>query len=145
MILLDSNLLLYATMSSFEQHPRAKIWLDRTLRESARVGLPWATALGYVRLASNPRVFVRPLSVTSAWGAVSTWFDQPSVFVPEAGEQHRRVLGAWMGTIVTNAKAVPDAHLAALAVEHGLVLFSADRDFAKFPGLRWRNPLDDAT
>jgi uncharacterized protein len=143
MILLDSNILLYATFDWFPEHVRAKAWLDDTLSDAMHVGLPWATSLSFARIASNPRVFQAPLSVGRAWKQVEFWLAQKNVFVPEPGERHADILGKWMGHIVKTAKAVPDAHLAALAVEHGLLLCSADRDFAKYPGLRWLNPLDE--
>lgn len=140
MILVDANLLVYAHVSDYAEHLRAREWLDQKLGEPARVGLPWESTLAFVRLVTNPRVFARPESVERAWRQVEEWLDAPSAFVPSPTEQHRAVLSTLIGQ-VTRPNLVPDAHLAALAIEHGLTLCSTDGDFARFPGLRWENPL----
>jgi toxin-antitoxin system PIN domain toxin len=139
-ILLDANLLVYAHVSDYAEHERARSWLDRKLGEPARVGLPWESILAFVRLVTNPRVFARPESVKQAWRQVEEWLDAPSAFIPCPTERHRVVLSTLL-VQVTRPNLVPDAHLAALAIEHGLVLCSTDGDFARFPGLRWENPL----
>ena len=97
--------------------------------------------LAFVRLVSNSRIFTRPLSVANAWRQVGEWLDCPSVWIPQPTERHREVLGSLLVGQANKANLVPDAHLAALAVEHGLTLWSLDGDFARFPGLRWENPL----
>lgn len=140
MILLDANLLVYAHVSDYAEHERARNWLDQKLGEPARVGLPWESILAFVRLVTNPRVFARPESIKQAWRQVEEWLDAPSAFVPCPTERHRAVLSTLL-VQVTRPNLVPDAHLAALAIEHGLVLCSTDGDFARFPGLRWENPL----
>lgn len=144
MRLVDANLLIYAHVESFPQHPRAREWLDSVLNGTARCGLPWASLLAFVRLVSNPRVFARPESVADAWQQVAEWLDCPAVWVPLPTERHREILAGLLRTGALRASLVPDAHLAALAVEHGLVLCSTDGDFARFPGLRWENPLGHA-
>lgn len=144
MILLDANLLLYAGVSSLPEHERARTWLEAQLSARVRVGVPWVSSLAFLRIACNPRVFERPASVARAWQQVAHWLDSPTAFVPEAGERHRDIIAGWIPAVVTTSKVVPDAHVAALAVEHGLVLCSTDGDFARFPGLRWHNPLDQA-
>ena len=143
MILLDANLLLYAGVSSMPEHVPARRWLEQRLSARVRVGIPWSSLTAFVRIACNPRVFERPATVARAWQQACTWLDYPTTFVPEAGERHRDILAAWIPSVVTSSKLVPDAHLAALAVEHGLELCSTDGDFARFPGLRWLNPLQD--
>ena len=141
MFLIDANLLIYAQVAGTAEHPAAKRWLDERLSGSQRVGLPWPSLLTFLRLVTNPRVFERPESVTRAWRQVGQWLARPNVWVPQPGERHAEVLGPLLVHAGGRANLVPDAHLAALALEHGLTLCSADRDFARFPGLRWENPL----
>ena len=141
MILLDSNLLVYAYASALPQHQAAREWLDSRLGGPARVGLPWASLTSFMRLAMNSRVFQKAVSAAEVWRQVEAWLDCPVVWVPEPGPDHRKVLGALLPNLGGGHKLIPDAHLAALAIEHGLTLCSADGDFARFPGLRWENPL----
>jgi len=141
-ILLDANLLVYAHVRSFQQHAAARTWLDIRLNGRERVGLPWPSLLAFVRLVTNPRIFERPEPVAQAWTQVEAWLSQPVCWTPLPTEQHQRLLGQLLTAAGATANLVPDAHLAALAMEHGLELYSADRDFARFPGLRWRNPLN---
>jgi toxin-antitoxin system PIN domain toxin len=143
-IQVDANLLVYAHVSSFDQHQVARAWLDDRLNGSARVGLPWPSLLAFVRLVTNPRVFERPEPVTAAWQQVEEWLDCEPAWIPTATERHREILGRLLLKAATRANLVPDAHLAALAIEHGLVLASTDGDFARFPDLRWENPLAQA-
>jgi toxin-antitoxin system PIN domain toxin len=140
-ILVDANLLVYAHVASFPQHGRARAWLDAQLNGAAPVGLPWPSLLDFMRLVTNPRVFRRPESAPEAWRQVGEWLDCEPVWIPQPTERHREVLGRLMTTAGMQANLVPDAHLAALALEHGLALCSTDGDFARFPDLRWRNPL----
>lgn len=141
MILVDANLLVYATIPQFPQHVRARAWLDGRLNGSARVGLPWDSLLAYLRLVTNPRLFQQPVDVTEACRQVNEWLEQGPVWIPSPTERHARVLGRLITEAGVGSRLVPDAHLAALAIEHGLELCSNDGDFARFPGLRWSNPL----
>ena len=141
MILVDANLLIYARVSSFPQHARARDWLDAQLSAGGPVGLPWASLLAFLRIVTNPRVFERPESMATAWQQVAAWLDVDGVWVPEPAARHRDVLGPLLGTGGVQANLVPDAHLATLAIEHGLLLCSTDGDFGRFPGLRWQDPL----
>lgn len=141
MILVDANLLLYATISDFEQHEPARAWLDERLNAPIRVGLPWPSLLAFIRIATNARVFPRPLAVTAAWRRVTAWLDLETVWTPQPTERHRDVLDGFLAGTASSSKLVPDAHLAAIAVGHGLTLCSTDGDFARFDGLRWENPL----
>lgn len=141
MILVDANLLVYATTANLSQHERAREWLDERLNATAPVGLPWPSLLAFVRLVSNPRVFERPRPLPDAWGQVEAWLGCEPVWIPQPTDQHRDVLGRLLRSSVERANLVPDAHLAALAIEHGLTLCSTDGDFARFPLLRWENPL----
>lgn len=141
MILLDTNILLYSFGSSLLQHGKAQTWLDRSLNGSVRVGMPWSSLIGFVRIASNPRAFEKAVSVAEAWAVVEAWLDCPVVWVPTPAEAHRAILGRMFHAIGNRKHLVQDAHVAALAIEHDLTLCTTDGDFARFPGLRWENPL----
>lgn len=144
MILVDANLLLYAHISGFAHHEQARSWLDTALGGVGRVGIPWESLLAFVRIATNGAIFPQPESAGDAWRQVGEWLDADPVWIPLATGRHREVLdGLWPA--VTKPALVPDAHLAALAIEHGLTLASTDGDFARFTGLAWRNPLDIAS
>ena len=141
MILVDANLLIYASISDFSQHQAARDWLDGQLYGTTRVGLPWPSLLALVRVATNPRVLVRPLAMEDAWGQVTGWLACGPVWIPQPTERHADILGRLLALPGVRANLVHDADLAALAIEHGLILCSTDGDFARFPGLRWQNPL----
>jgi uncharacterized protein len=141
-ILIDANLLVYAHVRSFPQHARAHEWLDSQLSRSAPVGLPWPSLLGFLRLVTNPRVFQEPAAMGDAWRQVRAWLGVEVAWIPQPTERHGEVLGALLAATGAQGNLVPDAHLAALAIEHGLLLCSADGDFARFPDLRWLNPLN---
>ncbi|MBI3414802.1 MAG: type II toxin-antitoxin system VapC family toxin [Verrucomicrobia bacterium] len=141
MILVDANLLVYAHVASLPQHAPARAWLDARLNGTASVGLPWPSLLGFLRLVTNPRIFTKPERIATAWEQVQAWLACPSAWVPVPTERHQEVLGSLLTSSVTRANLIPDAHLAALAIEHGLTLCSSDGDFARFPGLHWENPL----
>lgn len=141
MILVDANILLYAALTAFSQSRPARTWLDARLNGSAPVGLPWPSLLAFLRVATNPRAVPRPVSLHDAWGQVTDWLDCDTAWVPEPTESHRQVLGTLLAQPGVSGKLIPDAHLAALAIEHGLTMCSADTDFARFKGLRWENPL----
>jgi uncharacterized protein len=141
MILVDANLLIYAHVRSFPQHDQARVWLDEQLSAKTPVGLPWTSLLAFLRIVSNPRIFERPEATPSAWKQVVEWLDCEVVWVPQPTERHREILGSLLGEPGIQAGLVQDAHLATLAMEHGLSLCSTDGDFARFRGLRWINPL----
>ena len=142
MILIDANLLVYAHVSSLPQHRAAVSWLDTQLQANALVAIPWQSLLSFARLVSNPRIFERPLPVQAAWKQVENWLDCPTVRTPAPGDRYREIVGNLMRTSVDRASLIPDAQLAALAIENGFVLYSTDRDFTRFPGLHWRDPLE---
>jgi toxin-antitoxin system PIN domain toxin len=142
MILVDANLLVYAVVPGFAEHERARPWLEEQMSSDRRTGLPWSSLLAFVRLVSNPRVVSRPVAVATAWGVAREWLDLPGVWIPAPTDRHADVLEPLLSA-VTRSDLVPDAHLAALAIEHGLTLCSNDGDFARFGGLAWRNPLGD--
>ena len=141
-MLIDANLLLYAVVSDYPQHKQAKQWLEEQLNGPRRVGIPWPNLLAFVRITTNPRIFTSPLSIRDAWKQINEWLLLPQVWTPMPLERHSEVLGQIL--IQSNAvgNLVPDAHLAALAIQHGLVLYSTDSDFTRFKDLNWMNPLD---
>jgi toxin-antitoxin system PIN domain toxin len=139
-ILVDTNLLVYAAAAELPQHERARSWLDRQLNGITGVGMPWSSLLGFVRLISNPRLFTRPVSVADAWGQVERWSSLLPVWVPQPAERHSEILSRLISQ-AGRSDLVPDAHLAALALEYDLTLMTTDRDFARFDGLRWENPI----
>ncbi len=142
MILVDANLLLYARHPGFPVHRIAHTWLDEQLNGHRRVGLPWPSLLAFLRLSINPRVFEAPLTAEQAWTQIREWLARPVVWTPGAGGAHEEILDRLVRGASLTARLVPDAHLAALAVEHGLELYTTDRGFARFPGLRWIDPLE---
>ena len=141
MILGDANLLLYAANRAAPEHSHARPWLDDRLSGSAAVGLPWMALLGFVRLASNPAVVRHAVTPAAAMGQVQEWLACPPAWIPHPGPDHATILARLLTSRLMTSRLVPDAHLAGLAIEHGLTLCSADGDFAKFAGLRWQNPL----
>jgi toxin-antitoxin system PIN domain toxin len=128
----------------FEAHATAKAWLDDRLNGAERVGLPWAALLAFLRLSASPRVMTRPMALRDATAVVRAWLELPVTWTPEPTERHAATLTALLEP-ETKSDLVPDAHLAALAIEHGLMLCSTDRDFARFEGLRWTDPLRGGT
>lgn len=141
MILVDANLLLYAHHPGFGQHEAARRWLDAELNGAIRVALPWPSLLAFIRISAAARIFEQPLSVEAAWCQVEDWLALDRVWVPAPTDRHREVLASLVPSCAATSSLIGDAHLAALAIEHGLEVCSADADFARFPGLRWRNPL----
>jgi len=141
MILVDANLLLYAAIRESPHHESAAAWLEERLNGTQAVGLPWPCLLAFLRLAVNPRIHEFPPRLADAWGLVRAWLDCEPTFVPAPGPRHTEILERLLMGGGRRARDVPDAHLAALAIEHGLVLTTHDRGFARFPDLRWELPL----
>lgn len=140
-ILVDANLVLWAHHRSFPEHEAARAWWADALSETPFVGVPWSTILAFLRLSTHPRTLRRPVPIRDAWREVCAWLELSNVRIPVPGDRHQELLGDLL--IRTNATGnhTSDAHLAALAIEWGLELCSADGDFARYPGLRWRDPL----
>ncbi|MEX2034557.1 MAG: TA system VapC family ribonuclease toxin [Xanthobacteraceae bacterium] len=141
MILVDVNLLIYATFENMKQHRAARAWLESQFNGSTRVGLPWACLLGYLRIATNQRAFSGAIKIDDAWDQMKGWLACDPVWIPQPTERHAEVLGTLLSQPGVHGDLVPDAHLAALAIEHGLTLCSTDGDFARFRELKWLNPL----
>lgn len=140
-MLVDANLLLYARDSQSPLHERARDWLTEEFNGSTRVGLPWQSLTAFVRISTHPRAYARPLAPDDAWRQVEEWLATTAAWVPTETEAHAQVLGGLVTAHRLRGNLVSDAHLAALAIEHGLELCSADGDFSRFPEVRWRNPL----
>jgi uncharacterized protein len=140
-ILVDANLLVYAANTAAPEHPNARSWLDAQLNGTNRVGLPWPSLLAFVRLVSNPPVVRNPVSPADGWRQVEQWLACDSAWMPLPGETHQKIIASLLQFPWMTSRLVPDAHLAALAIEHGLTCCSTDADFSRFPGLKWENPL----
>lgn len=143
MILVDANLLLYAEDSLAERHEPARSWWDEQLSGTSPVGLCWPVLKAFIRIGTNPRLHQRPLTLRESCERVQSWFEQPCVRLIQPTDQHWSLFQIALrgGNAVGNL--VSDAHLAALAMEHNCLLCSTDSDFARFPGLKWENPLQD--
>jgi len=140
-LLVDTNLLLYAVDRRARRHERARLWLDEYLNGPSRVGLPWQSLGGFLRIVTNPRVVSKPLAPAVAWQQIAEWLAAPAAWVPMPGPAHAELLGGLIERYEVGGNLVPDAMLAALALEHGLAICSADTDFARFTEVRWTNPL----
>ena len=142
MIISDLNLLVYAHNSADERHERARRWWEVCLNGHELIGLAWATVLGFVRLTTHRHVLVAPLPVATASEIVEEWLEQPVVRVLVPGRDHARHCFGFLRKLGVAGNLTTDAHLAALALDYQAELHSNDGDFARFPGLRWRNPLE---
>lgn len=140
-MLIDANILLYATDGSSPYHGTARPWLESQLNGPRRVGLPWLSLWAFVRISTNPRATHRPLTPVQAWSMVEAWVDAPAAWVVEPGPGHREILGRLLVERDIRAGLVTDAVVAALCIEHGLTIVSADSDFARFTDITWLNPV----
>ena len=141
LILVDANILLYAEDQLSTFHKQARSWWDEQLSQTSPVCLCWSVLKAYLRISTNRRVFQRPLSLDEAITRTASWFSQPCIRLIAPTDRHWEVLQRMLREGQALANLVSDAHLAALAVEHGCVLCSTDADFARFPSVKWRNPL----
>lgn len=140
-MLVDANLLLYAVDSRSRFHDPARNWLTAALNGKVRVGMPWQCLTAFVRIASHPKASDNPLTPAQSWDYVRDWLDCDVVWTPVPTDRHADVFGALVVDHDLRGNLVSDAHLAALAIEHGLRVYSADSDFARFPEVTWVNPL----
>ena len=141
MNLLDANILLYAYNRTAAQHERARRWLEDALAGSAPVAFCWPTILAFMRIATSPRAVSRPLSIEAARDIVGSWLAVPVATLLLPTERHWDILARLLVTGQASGPLVSDAHLAALAIEHGATLITNDRDFTRFAGLRVEYPL----
>lgn len=142
MIVPDINLLVYAHNDAAAQHTAARKWWESCLNGRAPVGLSWVAMAGFLRLMTHPRVLERPMAVPAAVAQVRAWLDQTPARVIHPGEKFEGIFLGYLEQLGTAANLTTDAQLAALASEHQATLCSNDADFARFPGLRWTNPLE---
>jgi uncharacterized protein len=138
--LVDANVLLYAVDEDAPLHSSAISWLDPALAGREAVGFAWIVLLAFVRLSTHPAIFPNPLATDQAFDVVESWLAQPASIVLDPTVRHLSVLRGLLTQLGTAANLVSDAHLAALAVEHGAEIVSFDADFGRFPGVRWRRP-----
>ncbi len=141
MIVPDVNLLLHAHDSQSPRHEAAREWWEALLNGVGGIGLPWVAMLGFVRIATNPRVFDNPLDVVGACRQVRAWLGRPQTAIVHPGDRHADILFSLLEEVGSAGNLTTDAHLAALAIEHQAELHSTDADMARFPGLNWTNPL----
>ncbi|HHQ49098.1 MAG TPA: type II toxin-antitoxin system VapC family toxin [Acidobacteria bacterium] len=141
MIVPDINLLMYAYTSDAPHHEAARSWWEGCLSGTVMVGIPWVVALGFVRLMSSRAVLTDPLTPVEALEHVASWLERPQALVLIPGPRHLEILSSIMAAAGVTGRLTTDAHLAALAMENQAELCSNDADFARFPGLRWHNPL----
>ena len=142
-MLIDANLLIYAVDATTPEHRKATQWLTRQLNGDRRVGLPWESLIAFLRITTHARAMAQPLRPADAWRFIEDWLAVDLVWVPVATDRHGEVLAGLIERYRVSANLVPDAHVAALAIEHGLEVCSADTDFARFTEIRWRNPIAD--
>jgi toxin-antitoxin system PIN domain toxin len=141
MILVDANLLIYAVNRDLPQHPTARDWWESALSGRGSVGIPWVAILAFVRLCTNGRVFAHPLTPELALAYIDEWLAIPMVTAVSPGRNHWSVLRNLLAQTGAAGNLTTDAHIAALALEQGYAVYSADNDFKRFPGVRHVNPL----
>lgn len=141
MIVPDVSLLVYAAYKESPHHAKAWAWLERILNGDEPVGLPWTSVMGFIRVSTNARVMTNPWKVDVAIATVGQWFERRVVTSVEPGADHWRIFSTLLSEAGRGANLTTDAHLAALCIERGATLHTADGDFSRFRGLRWFNPL----
>lgn len=139
-MIVDANVLLYAVDEESHFHTTARTWLDAAMNGVERVGLPWPSLLAFQRIITHPRATVNPMTPGDAWSYITDWLDADQAWVPSPGARHREILGGLLVEGHLRGNIVTDAHLAALAIEHGTSICSFDSDFARFDRLLWINP-----
>ena len=141
MILIDANLLIYAIDADSPHHEKARTWLETTLSSDIEVGLAWGVVLAFLRITTHPKIVRLPLRPEQALSYIDAWLAQPYVKLIAPTERHWPILRNLFKLTGMAGNLTSDAHLAALALEHGYTLYSADHDFKRFPGLSHVNPL----
>jgi uncharacterized protein len=140
LVVVDANVLLYAVDTATAHHQQSRSWLDTSLAGAEAVGLAWVALLAFVRVGTNPAILPAPMTVDEAVGQVEAWLGAPAAIVVHPTARHAGVLRGLMSETGTAGNLTTDAHLAALAIEHGAEIVSYDRDFARFAGVRHRLP-----
>jgi toxin-antitoxin system PIN domain toxin len=140
--LVDLNVLLYAVNEDAEHHKAVLAWWQQALNGDESIALPWIVLLGFLRIAANPKIFPEPLPTSTAIQKIDTWLSVSTVCIVTEKAEHWKILQSLLDETGVAGNLTTDAHLAALAISHGAVLASCDRDFARFEGLRWENPAN---
>jgi toxin-antitoxin system PIN domain toxin len=140
-IVLDANLLLYAYDSASPHHANARHWIEQTFSSGETIGLPWQTITAFLRIVTNPKFPGERFRLEEAVEIVDRWLEQPNLRLLNPGDDHWSVLRKVIMDGQAPGPLVSDAQMAAITMEYGGVLYTTDRDFARFPGLRWKNPL----
>ena len=141
MIIPDVNLLVYAHDSTSPRHDAARRWWEALMNGDGRVGLTWIALLGFVRITTHSRLLENPLDIGGARARVRSWLARPQAILIHPGDRHADILFNLLDVVGAAGNLTMDAHLAALAIEHQAEIHSTDADMARFPGLRWTNPL----
>ncbi|MCY4016494.1 MAG: type II toxin-antitoxin system VapC family toxin [Gammaproteobacteria bacterium] len=141
MIVPDVNLLVHAHDAEFRRHTEARGWWEDLMNGNGSVGLSWVALLGFIRITTNRRIVRNPLAVEGACERVRSWIERPQSILIQPGDQHASIIFRLLAEAGSGGNLTTDAHLAALAIEHQAELHSTDADMARFPGLRWINPL----
>lgn len=139
-MIVDANVLLYAVDDQSHFHTTARTWMDEAMNGVERVGLPWVSLTAFQRIVTHPRISANPLTPADAWSYVTAWLEADQSWVPTPGGRHHDILGQLLIHGDLRGNLVTDAHLAALAIEHGTSICSFDSDFARFQGLHWTSP-----
>jgi len=140
-IVLDANILLYAYDSASPHHKKARTWVEQVFSGTEQIGLPWQMAAAFLRIMTNPKLQGERFTLDEAVAVVETWLEQPNIRILSPGENHWPLFRQMAVEGQAAGPLISDAHVAALTVEYGGVLHTTDRDFARFPDLRWVNPL----
>ena len=140
MYLIDANILLYTKIDSFRFHHKTKEWFDNTISSGIRVGIPWDSITAFMRISTNRKIIENPLSTIEAWNQIKEWLDIDTLWIPLPTDNHFQILDKLVKYCEGTSGLIHDAHLAALALSHGLKVVSGDSDFARFPEVIWYNP-----
>ncbi len=141
-MILDANILIYAVDEDAAHHARAKSFLEEHLNADVRIGLPWQSLAAFLRITTHPRIMRSPLAGSAAADLVTDWLDAPAAWVPEMTAKTWPILRRLIAAHGVTGNLMPDAQLAALAIQHGVPVVSADTDFALFPDVTWLNPVE---
>lgn len=144
MNLIDVNLLVYAVNSTASQHHPVKKWLEEMTSSGAPIVFPWVTIIGFLRVATNAKALPNPLTTNQALSSLQQWLGRDHVHIVEPGPWHWQILSEMIARFNLVGNSLTDAHLAAMAIEHGWTLYSADRGFARYPNLKWVNPIPES-
>ncbi len=140
-MLIDANILLYSVDEASPHHEKARNWLEGVLNGARRVAIRWQSLTTFIRITTNPRALADPLNAAEAWEFIDGWLEAPAVWAPQPSSGHRQILGRLICDLDLRSNLVPDAVLAALCIEFGLTIVSADSDFARFNEIHWFNPI----